>query len=57
MLGQEVRLGLSAADMVLLFTTLMVCKVTFSSGRTNVLHGATHLVLFVVYLFLMFEHE
>ena len=32
MLGQEVRLGLSAADMVLLFTTLMVCKVTFSSS-------------------------
>ncbi len=57
MLGQEVRLGLSAADMVLLITTLMVCKVTFSSGRTNVLHGATHLVLFVVYLFLMFEHQ
>jgi Ca2+:H+ antiporter len=57
LLGQEVRLGLSAADMVLLITTLMVCKVTFSSGRTNVLHGATHLVLFVVYLFLMFEHE
>jgi len=57
LMGQEVRLGLSPADMVLLFTTLMVCKVTFSSGRTNVLHGATHLVLFVVYLFLMFEHE
>jgi Ca2+:H+ antiporter len=56
-MGQEVRLGLSPADMVLLITTLMVCKVTFSSGRTNVLHGATHLVLFVVYLFLMFEHE
>lgn len=35
----------------------MVGKVTLSSGRTNVLHGATHLVLFVVYLFLMFEHE
>jgi Ca2+:H+ antiporter len=25
------------------------------SGRTHALHGATHLVLFVVYLFLMFE--
>ena len=24
--------------------------------RTHALHGATHLVLFVVYLFLMFEH-
>lgn len=56
MMDQEVRLGLSSADLVLLVTTLMVCKVTFSSGRTNVLHGATHLVLFVVYLFLMFEH-
>ena len=56
MMDQEVRLGLSSSDLVLLVTTLMVCKVTFSSGRTNVLHGATHLVLFVVYLFLMFEH-
>ena len=56
LMGQEVRLGLSPADMVLLITTLMVCKVTFSSGRTHALHGATHLVLFVVYLFLMFEH-
>ncbi len=56
MMDQEVRLGLSSADLVLLVTTLMVCRVTFSSGRTNVLHGATHLVLFVVYLFLMFEH-
>lgn len=56
LMGQEVRLGLDSADLVLLITTLMVCKVTFSSGRTNVLHGASHLVLFVVYLFLMFEH-
>jgi Ca2+:H+ antiporter len=46
-MGQEVRLGLSPADMVLLITTLMVCKVTFSSGRTHALHGATHLVLFI----------
>ncbi|HAS3630284.1 TPA: calcium:proton antiporter [Vibrio cholerae] len=57
MMDQEVRLGLAPADLVLLVTTLMVCKVTFSSGRTNVLHGAPHLVLFVVYLFLMFEHQ
>jgi Ca2+:H+ antiporter len=56
LVGHDVRLGLSPADMVLLVTTLMVCKVTFSSGRTHALHGATHLVLFVVYLFLMFEH-
>ena len=55
LVGQEVRLGLDATDLVLLITTLMVCKVTFSSGRTNVLHGASHLVLFIVYLFLMFE--
>ncbi|MGI2855561.1 hypothetical protein ACRTDR_15370 [Shewanella algae] len=31
--GEEVRQGLSPADMVLLVTTLMVCKVSFSSGR------------------------
>jgi len=55
-IDQEVHLGLSPADMVLLITSLMVCKVSFSSGRTNALHGATHIVLFIVYLFLMFEH-
>ncbi|WP_199911624.1 calcium:proton antiporter [Dongshaea marina] len=54
--GQQVILGLSAADMVLLATSLLVCHVSFASGRTNVLYGATHLVLFVVYLMLMFEH-
>ncbi|MGI2208691.1 calcium:proton antiporter [Shewanella baltica] len=55
-IDQEVHLGLSPADMVLLITSLMVSKVSFSSGRTNALHGATHIVLFIVYLFLMFEH-
>lgn len=53
--GQEVILGLSAAEMVLLITSLMVAKVTFSSGRTHSLYGVTHLLLFVVYLFLMFD--
>jgi len=30
--------------------------VTFSSGRTNVLQGGVHLLLFAAYLLLMFEH-
>lgn len=53
---QEVQLGLAPAEMVLLITSLMACQIIFSSGRTNALHGATHIVLFIVYLFLMFEH-
>ncbi|GLS90122.1 calcium:proton antiporter [Psychromonas marina] len=53
--GQEVILGLSPSEMVLLVTSLMVAKVTFSSGRTHSLYGVTHLLLFAVYLFLMFD--
>jgi Ca2+:H+ antiporter len=39
----------------MLLTTLLVSGVTFSSGRTNVLLGAVHLLLFLVYLMLIFD--
>jgi Ca2+:H+ antiporter len=35
--------------------TLAVSLVTFSSGRTNILQGAIHLVLFGAYVMLTFE--
>lgn len=52
--GKEVQLGLSYAHAVLLFVTLAVSIVTFSSARTNLLQGAVHLILFLIYLMLVF---
>jgi Ca2+:H+ antiporter len=55
MIGREIVLGVEHTDMVLLLLTLILCVVTFSSGRTNVMQGAAHLVLFAVYLGLIFQ--
>ena len=53
--GHAVVLGLDHTDLVLLLLTLAVSVVTFASGRTNVMQGAVHLLLFGAYLLLMFE--
>lgn len=53
-LGQTLVLGLDARDMTLLITTLMASILTFGTGRTNVLFGFLHLVLFGTFLFLTF---
>jgi len=54
--GQTIILGLDAVEMTLLLLTLGVSALTFAGGRTNVLLGAVHLVLFLAYLMLIFEH-
>ncbi len=53
--GQEVRLGLTDDNTVLLMLTLLVSMLTFSGARTNVLYGAVHLLLFLTYIVLMFN--
>jgi Ca2+:H+ antiporter len=47
-------LGLEAKDMALLAVTFVVSAVTLGTGRTYVMQGAVHLVLFLAYLFLAF---
>jgi len=47
-------LGLEAKDLVLLAVTFIVSAVTLGSGRTHVMQGAVHLVLFAAFLFLSF---
>ena len=49
-------LGLEHSDLVMLLLTLAVSMVTFASGRTNVLQGAVHLLLFAAYILLMFQN-
>jgi len=53
--GREITLGLQNTDFVMLLLTLAVSVVTFSSGRTNVLQGAVHLILFAAFLLLIFQ--
>jgi len=45
-------LGLAPKELVLLAVTLLVNAVTLGSGRTHMMHGAVHLVLFAAFLFL-----
>lgn len=51
-LGQPLVLGLGAKEVVLLTLTLLVGVVTLSTGRTTVLQGIVHLVVFAAFLFL-----
>ena len=41
--------------MVILILTLILSTLTFSGRRTNMLQGAVHLVVFVVFLVLIFD--
>lgn len=50
-LKESLVLGLEPRDMVLLAMTLLVSMMTFATGRTNVLFGFVHLLIFAVYLF------
>ena len=51
-LGKELVLGLDNKDTVLLALTLLISVLTFGTGRTNILYGFVHLVVFVTFLFL-----
>jgi Ca2+:H+ antiporter len=50
-LGQPLELGLDAKGQVLLALTLLLGVITLGTGRTTVLQGIVHLVIFTVFLF------
>lgn len=49
-----ISLGLDAKSTVLLFLSLIVSVQTLANGRTTVLQGVIHLMLFAIYLFTTF---
>lgn len=51
---RPVTLGIEGGNLPLLLLTLAVSIVTFGSGRTSVLQGCIHLLLFGVFLLLIF---
>jgi Ca2+:H+ antiporter len=53
--GRQLVLGLQHTDVLMLLLTLAVSVITFASGRTNILQGLVHLVLFVGYLLLIVQ--
>lgn len=50
MLDLPLALGLDPKSMVLLALSLLVATLTLARGRTTLLHGAVHLVIFAAYL-------
>jgi Ca2+:H+ antiporter len=53
-LDKELVLGLNQQDTVLLVLTFFLSMVTFGTGRTNILFGLVHIVVFAVFVFLVF---
>ena len=53
-LDKQLILGVDAQGMVLLLMTFVVSMLTFGTGRTNILFGLVHLVVFAVFLFMVF---
>ncbi len=53
-LNMELVLGLSPREMVLLVLTIFVSMLTFGTGRTNILFGLVHVLVFAVFLFMVF---
>ena len=53
-LDKQLVLGLNAQEMVLLILTFMLSMLTFGTGRTNILFGLVHMVVFAVFVFMVF---
>jgi len=53
-LDKQLVLGLNAQDTVLLLLTFVLSMLTFGTGRTNILFGLVHVVVFAVFVFLVF---
>jgi Ca2+:H+ antiporter len=54
LLDKQLVLGLNPQGTVLLFLTFFLSMLTFGTGRTNILFGLVHMVVFAVYVFMVF---
>ncbi len=53
-LDKQLVLGLNTQAMVLLLLTFFLSMLTFGTGRTNILFGLVHVVVFAVFVFMVF---
>ncbi|MFZ6863975.1 calcium:proton antiporter [Undibacterium sp. Ji67W] len=49
--GWQLSLGIDAKSTVLLLLSLMITTISLGTGRTTIMQGTIHLVIFAVYLF------
>ncbi len=54
LMGMEIDLAITPVQGVMLGLTLLVSIVNFNDGETNVLEGFLHVILFVVFVYLLF---
>jgi len=53
--GEPIQLGLDLVDTILLCLTLALCVINFQGGRTNMMQGFIHLLVFAAWLLLIFD--
>ncbi len=53
-LDKTLVLGLASREVVLLVMTLVLSMLTFGTGRTNMLFGVVHILVFAIFLLLVF---
>ncbi|HEU0083472.1 MAG TPA: ionic transporter y4hA [Bradyrhizobium sp.] len=53
-LDKTLVLGLDQRETVLLVMTLLLSMLTFGTGRTNILFGLVHMLVFAVFVFMVF---
>jgi Ca2+:H+ antiporter len=53
-LDKQLTLGLETQEMVLLVLTFFISMLTFGNGRTNIMFGLVHVVVFALFVFLVF---
>ena len=53
--GHTIKLGLDGDNTILLMLTILVSMLTFGGGRTNMLQGAVHILLFLSFILLIFS--
>ncbi len=56
-IGSPVELGLEPPEITLLVATIMVAMIQFGQGRTNLMHGLVHAMLFMLWLALLLDEE
>jgi Ca2+:H+ antiporter len=54
LLHQPLALGIDTGPTVMLVLSFLVAMLTYGQGRTNLLSGCVHLVLFAAYIFMIF---
>jgi Ca2+:H+ antiporter len=52
--GTPLTLGVTPGGTVMLALSFMMAVITYGTGRTNLLSGVVHLILFVIWVFLIF---